>query len=253
MQDIILDAILKEEELERQSAANISYGCLRQSSDYLVLSDGRLYSRKTRKFLTPKIDSSGYIKYAITTIRNERTKKMGIVVNAHRIVAETFIANPNNYPYVHHIDGNKLNNSVKNLQWVSAKQNTAEFLESGQKRSRKKKEKYIEDLPNEEWKEIRGYTNYLVSNMGRIRNIKTGFFVKPDRDKTARYARVTLVQDGIKKHHFVHRLVYSAFMNDYDYNGFVIDHIDSDTRNNKLSNLRKVTPSENNYARNKNN
>lgn len=253
MQDIILDAILKEEEKERQSAANISYGCLRQSNDYLVLSDGRLYSRKTRKFLTPKIDSSGYIKYAITTIWNEKTNKTGIVVNAHRIVAEVFIPNPNNYPYVHHIDGNKLNNTVDNLQWVSAKQNTAEFLKNGQKKLRRKKEKYIRDLPDETWKEIRGYPNYLVSNMGRVRNTKTGFFVKPDRDKTAKYARVILVKEGVKKHYFVHRLVYSAFTGDYNYNGFVIDHIDSDTRNNKLSNLRKVTPSENNYARNKHN
>ena len=253
MKDIILDAILQEESEQRLSAADISYRPLRQSDDYLVLSDGRLYSRKSRKFLTKKIDSSGYVKYSITTIWNDRIGKNGIVVNAHRIIAEAFIPNPENYPYVHHIDGNKLNNDVSNLQWVSAKQNTAEFLKSGIRRKRKKREKYTEDLPGEEWKEIRNYENYLVSNMGRIRNKNSGFFVKPDKDKTAKYARVTLVKDKIKKHMFVHRLVYSAFNNDYNYDGYVIDHIDSNTRNNKLSNLRKVTQSENNYARKKKN
>lgn len=253
MKDIILDAILQEESEQRLSAANINYRPLKQSDDYLVLSDGRLYSRKSRKFLTKKIDSTGYVKYSITTIWNDRIGKKGIVVNAHRIVAEAFIPNPENYPYVHHIDGNKLNNNVSNLQWVSAQQNTAEFLSSGVKKTRKKREKYIEDLPGEKWKEIKGYENYLVSNMGRIRNKNSVFFVKPDMDKTAKYARVTLVRDKIKKHMFVHRLVYSAFNNDYDYNGYVIDHIDSNTRNNKLSNLRKVTQSENNYARKKKN
>lgn len=251
MKDVILDAILQEESEQRLSAADINYRPLKQSNDYLVLSDGRLYSRKSRKFLTKKIDSTGYIKYSITTIWNDRIGKKGIVVNAHRIVAEAFISNPENYPYVHHIDGNKLNNNVSNLQWVSAKQNTEEFLNSRFKRMKNKREKYIEDLPGEEWKEIKDYENYLVSNMGRIRNKNSNFFVKPDMDKTAKYARVTLVKDKIKKHMFVHRLVYSAFNNDYDYNGYVIDHIDSNTRNNKLSNLRKVTQSENNYARKK--
>jgi hypothetical protein len=40
---------------------------------------------------------------------------------AHRLVAEYFIPNPNNYEYVHHKDENRLNNDVSNLEWVSAK------------------------------------------------------------------------------------------------------------------------------------
>ena len=42
----------------------------------------------------------------------------------HRLVAQTFVSNPNNLPQVNYKDGNKLNNNINNLEWVTNAQNT---------------------------------------------------------------------------------------------------------------------------------
>ena len=52
-------------------------------------------------------------------------------VRVHRLVAEAFIPNPNELPQINHIDGNKENNNVKNLEWVNNSQNMIHAYRTG--------------------------------------------------------------------------------------------------------------------------
>lgn len=211
---------------------------LKEDSNYLIYKDGKLFSKKTNRFLKGKIDNAGYQIYALTFSSGKK------YLAAHRLVAEYFIPNPKNLPVVNHIDSNRLNNNVSNLEWVTYKENTAHYL-ANSTRKKVEPEYYTEDLPGEKWLSIQENSKYDVSNMGRIKNHRTNRILKADRSST--YSRVCLVDENQnKKKYSIHRLVYCNFNNDYDLEGYVIDHIDANPNNNKLSNLQKITQSENN-------
>lgn len=62
-------------------------------------------------------DKNGYM---YVTLQKDKKRK---TIKVHRLVAEHFIENENNYPCVNHIDSNRKNNDVSNLEWVTHKQN----------------------------------------------------------------------------------------------------------------------------------
>ena len=62
-------------------------------------------------------DRNGYM---YVTLQKDKKRK---TIKVHRLVAEHFIENVNNYPCVNHIDSNRKNNDVSNLEWVTYKQN----------------------------------------------------------------------------------------------------------------------------------
>ncbi len=76
--------------------------------------------RRNNKILKPYLTGKGNKKYlTIALCKNGTIKKFKI----HRLVAETFIPNPENKKTVNHIDGNKLNNCVNNLEWCTYSEN----------------------------------------------------------------------------------------------------------------------------------
>lgn len=95
----------------------------------------------------------------------------------------------------------------------------------------------------EEWKKIEGFPNYSISNLGRVRNDKTEYVLKPYivGGKNNQYLAVDL---RTKKNVKVHRLVAMHFIPNPG-NKREVNHIDGKHFNNKISNLEWVTGSEN--------
>lgn len=78
------------------------------------------------KILTQIPKRNNYMVVSLT--RNVGDKKQPLV---HRIVASAFLPNPENRPQVNHIDGNKANNKVSNLEWCTALENTRHAIVTG--------------------------------------------------------------------------------------------------------------------------
>lgn len=86
---------------------------------YRITTDGEVFSLKCNRFLKGKIDRYGYKVVALS--KNGKSHHKTI----HRLVAMTYIENPLNLPCVNHINENKLDNRVENLEWVTVKENNS--------------------------------------------------------------------------------------------------------------------------------
>ena len=118
--------------------------------NYIIYEDGKIYSKFINKFLKGDI-VNGYIQYTLAINKTPRRYK------AHRLVAKLWCENPNNYPIVNHIDGNKLNNHYSNLEWCTQKYNNKHARDMGLNNVAKSNSKRWED------KEFRERTSANIS------------------------------------------------------------------------------------------
>lgn len=93
------------------------------------------------------------------------------------------------------------------------------------------------------WKNIDGYKNYKVSNLGRVKNIKKNIILAPILKSTG-YIQFGISENGKAKCALAHRLVAEAFIPNPD-NKPQVNHIDGIKNNNIVTNLEWNTPSEN--------
>ena len=103
----------------------------------------------------------------------------------------------------------------------------------------------MNNLVNEIWKEIPDYENYKVSNLGRVKSLKFGKekILKNCTDSNG-YLSICLSRDSKQHRYRIHRLVYESFKGKIP-EELVINHIDENIKNNRLTNLEAITPVEN--------
>ena len=85
--------------------------------NYIITNDGKVYNSQRNKYLVPAEAECGYV---YVSLSGEEIRK---TFSIHRLVALLFIDNTNNYLEVNHIDFDKTNNNVDNLEWISRSNN----------------------------------------------------------------------------------------------------------------------------------
>jgi hypothetical protein len=135
----------------------------------IVFKDGTFYNINHLRWING-YNINGYIMVSVSVNNGCKEREY-----AHRMVAMLYVPNPNNYKSVNHKDGNKKNNHVSNLEWVTYKENTAHAIESGLFKIKQKKNRISYDdrkrclelrLSGLEYKEISAILGYNVSVIG---------------------------------------------------------------------------------------
>ena len=107
---------------------------------------GRVLNRKAQHTYNKK-NSTKYYRYQIVLYDGSGRGKS---YKVHRLVAQAFIPNPENKPFVNHIDCNPQNNNVENLEWVTPKENVAHMDRLGRRVSLTRRVKSIDIKTGEE-------------------------------------------------------------------------------------------------------
>ena len=94
-----------------------SFGNVR-SLDFSFLGKGGFEYERKGKILKYCKDKDGYKNVVLCVNQKRKT------ISIHRLVGLNFLQNPNNYPEIDHIDGNRENNNVENLRWATRKTNS---------------------------------------------------------------------------------------------------------------------------------
>ncbi len=137
---------------------------------YEINRDGLVRNIKTGSYISKSMSSKGYYKLNLFIEGKSYNRVL------HRLIAQTFIENPNNYETVDHIDGDKLNNNISNLRWCTLQENNLYYKESGGKWNSSLSEEDIKDIYlnyNNYGEQKEACEKYNVSK-GTISLIKSG-------------------------------------------------------------------------------
>lgn len=154
---------------------------------YKITEDGKIWSNIYNKFLSCKYDKDGYLDLLLVCSDGKRRH-----FRVHRLVAEIYIGNPNNYPIVLHLDNNKSNNHYTNLKWGTISENTQQAYDDGCCTSNK--EVYLYDRKNKylikkfnSISDLAKHFNYSSGNITNLGKICRGEIPQPTRGKLSKY------------------------------------------------------------------
>lgn len=94
-----------------------------RSIDRTIIDKNEIKIHRTGKVLSQNVNKDGYL---FVELNKNAKRKLRTV---HRIISETFIPNIKNKPEVNHINGNKKNNAISNLEWVTSSENQIHAIE----------------------------------------------------------------------------------------------------------------------------
>lgn len=89
---------------------------------YFATEDGKIYSSKSGKFISQRTNQRGYL--VVNLSINGKCKTFTV----HRLIAKAFLYRNADFRVVNHLDGNKLNNNISNLEWTTHKENSNHAL-----------------------------------------------------------------------------------------------------------------------------
>ena len=205
-----------------------NYGCSK---------DGYIINRKTLKPSKGNLQSNGYLTKNVYSNGKQKT------FTAQRFIWEAINQQiiPEDYQ-IHHINNDKQDNCIKNLELVTRQQNM--IYKGNECKGKQKSKTQNVQIKCEVFHYHPIYTNFGANKYGQIYNKKTKRVSIGNLQSTG-YMRITLTQNGKPLKSFcTHRLVYEC-INGPIPDGMQINHIDSNRQNNCIDNLELVTPSEN--------
>jgi hypothetical protein len=175
--------------MERKLIKNCKYNL---KYDYYIQDDGYVYSGVTNKILSTQLDKDGYVKVRMVDSEGNRHR-----FSMHRLVMENFkpVEGMENLQ-VNHIDGNKQNNDISNLEWVTCEENIHHAMRTNLRANQRGRNNGASKLTEEDVLEIidlllsKNYTQRQIGNrfgvgadcIGAIKNKRNWAYLTKDID-----------------------------------------------------------------------
>lgn len=178
-------------------------------SRYKASTLGRIWTSWSGKLLKPQL--CGY-RYPTVLVYTDDGRKRKATV--HRLVAQTFIPNPEGHSTVDHINEDRMDARVCNLRWMSEKDNREMYMknhgywynpDAWHPGKEPKRYECPADSDDEKWMNVIDFPEYFVSDLGRVWSIYSG-------EKTINRGNVSLLSGGMMRNKTVRMLVASAFL-----------------------------------------